>query len=119
MIIDILKAEEFIVFLLNRIEDYKKDWYISDNEVQELINELDNFKNYIEVSPLIPGKIKERILNLNLNTKQKISKAQRYFDVILDYERTDNSLIQAERKEAFDILENELQNIYRLLLLEK
>jgi hypothetical protein len=41
---DINKTKEFIIFLLNQIADYKKDGHISNNELQQFKNRLDNFK---------------------------------------------------------------------------
>ena len=92
--LDINKTKEFIIFLLNQIADYKKDGHISNNELQQFKNRLDNFKEQINSYLLIPMNIKERILTLYLNVNLKLSISKEYFRYIFNYERTDYSKSQ-------------------------
>ena len=119
MKLDINKTKEFIIFLLKRIESYKKDWNINNDEIQQFKNELDNFKQQIISTHLVSDKIKERILKIELNFKLKVSNSKRYFWQILDSEGDSNSLTQLERKDEFERIETDLQNTLRLLQLEE
>ena len=112
------KTEEFIVYLLKQIENFKEDWFIENQEMQTIKNEIVNFKKIVQNSPLVPLEIKNKILGIQFE-----------FDEVKQYRkqlfRNFFSHSSAEAKDSgkfkirLDELRIELTNILKWINLHK
>jgi hypothetical protein len=65
-IISLKKTEEFISYLLDQIDNSQEDWFIENQEMQSLKNEIVELKDHVEKSPLVPYEVKAKLWILNL-----------------------------------------------------
>ncbi len=114
-IIDLEKTEEFINFLLKQIEEFKEDWYIENQEMQSINNELQNFKTYIENSPLVPYNIKSRIIDIEFKFDEVKQSRKQFFMNFLRPRYSDEAADSYKFKQRLDTLKIDLKNILRLI----
>jgi len=114
--LDLKGLEEYLNFLLDIISQYKQDWEISVDEIQEFNVELNRFKNMVNSSNYIPGHIKDKVNNIsyNVSVKSKIKKWLRY---LIFWDVTAFRLNQMEDKSEFDGIEYDLNKILNQIII--
>ncbi len=114
-IISIKKTKEFISYLLDQIDRSKEDWFIENQEMQSLKNEITELKKHVDISPLVPYEIKTKIMDLKFNFDEVKQSRKQFLRNFLKHYSSAEERDSYTFKLRLDNLKNDLQNILRLI----
>ena len=98
-LVDIHQTEKFIIFLLNEIDRYKKDWYLSSSEAEGFKNEINNFKQKINDSFWVPAELKKDIMKLCFHFDEPKLTFKKFFKLMMFreyYDEVNNQKLQTK-----------------------
>ena len=114
--LDLKGLEEYLNFLLDILKQYKQDWEISTDEIQEFNNELSRCKSIVNSSNYIPGEIKDAVNNLSYNVSLKFS-IKKWLRYLIFWDAAAFRLNQLEDKSEIEGLEYDLNKILNQIII--